>query len=632
MAQWQVDLQTGSALAVGAVVGSDLSAMHLYDGPAEVQSDARSLDVQVVGVFALVETLEQPVGLLVLESDAAVYDLYDGLFVILAQDDTHLAAVEGVFEGIRQQVGDDLVELDAVYPSLHRQGLAALAVGGRHECEADIALLGIVLIERADARDEGHQVGLGTVQVHLLLVYLALVEYLVHQEQQPLRIAVDGLNVGQALFVCYACSQLVQGSHDEGQRRADVVGGIDQEAHLLLVEVGAPLALQVVDDEGDGCQYQQRVGEVGQGGGIPGSLHHHGDGAGVCRVDAVAHGPHLDDILARFHAVERNAVRAFHQGSPVAVVQPVLIDDVLGVAEVEHRELQRERVLVEGYLKAVAHAAHRFAVDDEVGQVYLAVDVFFVSSHVVGIEGDYALIAAIADAVVFSVHHHAHRVFAGLQSVTVDMADEPLAVLVVLPYSVGRAHPQVAVPRAGDGVYGLVLHLFGTGQQGYLVLLAVVVVESAVGSDEHRAVFLLAECKALLALQLQVPAEDAEIQVGRVHHAYAARTAYPEQSATVQAEGFHPVVAESALLGVDVVHAQRGRLARMGVEHAESFSVVADEERSLSIVGHAVDAPSVHLQPRDAGSRVGVVAVEGVLAAHPVVALLVAVDAVGTCR
>ena len=76
MAQWQVDLQTGSALAVGAVVGSDLSAMHLYDGPAEVQSDARSLDVQVVGVFALVETLEQPVGLLVLESDAAVYDLY----------------------------------------------------------------------------------------------------------------------------------------------------------------------------------------------------------------------------------------------------------------------------------------------------------------------------------------------------------------------------------------------------------------------------------------------------------------------------------------------------------------------------------------------------------------------------
>ena len=61
----------------------------------------------------------------------------------------------------------------------------------------------VVLIEHEDAVDERHHVGLLAVQVHLVLVNLALVENLVDQQQQPLRIAVDGLDVLQALLVVH---------------------------------------------------------------------------------------------------------------------------------------------------------------------------------------------------------------------------------------------------------------------------------------------------------------------------------------------------------------------------------------------------------------------------------------------
>ena len=96
----------------------------------------------------------------------------------------------------------------------------------------DAALLGVVVVEFEDAAHERHDVGLAAVQFHLVLVNLALVENLVHQQHQSLGITVDGLDVFQALFVVDALLQFLQRPHDERQRRADVVGGVDEELHL----------------------------------------------------------------------------------------------------------------------------------------------------------------------------------------------------------------------------------------------------------------------------------------------------------------------------------------------------------------------------------------------------------------
>ena len=70
----------------------------------------------------------------------------------------------------------------------------------------------------------------------------------------------------------------------------------------------------------------------------------------------------------------------------------------------------------------------------------------------------------------------------------------------------------------------------------------------------------------------------------------------------------------------------------MGVIHTKTFTVIADIEIPLAIVGHAVDSPTVDLQPWGACACVRVVAVKCILAAYPVVALFVFVDAVGTGR
>ena len=70
-------------------------------------------------------------------------------------------------------------------------------------------------------------------------------------------VMVDGIDGGILL-------QLLQGSEDERQRRADVVGSVDEEHHLLLVELlvgAATIGTQRVEDQGT---EQGEVNKIGR--------------------------------------------------------------------------------------------------------------------------------------------------------------------------------------------------------------------------------------------------------------------------------------------------------------------------------------------------------------------------------
>ena len=117
---------------------SNSTAMHVHNRLTQVQSDTRAIKMQIAGITALVEPLEESFGLILLQSDTVVNDSHGERFTVVCEHHINLSVVEGVFERITQQVTDHLVEVNAVYP--HHQLLVFM-----DEVKADVALLRIII-------------------------------------------------------------------------------------------------------------------------------------------------------------------------------------------------------------------------------------------------------------------------------------------------------------------------------------------------------------------------------------------------------------------------------------------------------------------------------------------------------
>ena len=157
-----------ASLTVLTALGTDFSVMHLSDGLAEVQTDARALHAHVVGIATLVEAVEDVRGILGLETHTGVDDQQRDVLLRLAQHHLHLAAVVGELERVRQQVAHNLVEVDAVNPRHH---MVAVVLKGKR----DVSLRGVILVELTDTADKVHHIRLAAMQLNLVLVNEALV-------------------------------------------------------------------------------------------------------------------------------------------------------------------------------------------------------------------------------------------------------------------------------------------------------------------------------------------------------------------------------------------------------------------------------------------------------------------------
>ena len=119
--------------------------MHIDNHLTEVQADARTVDMEATRVTTLIEAVEDVLLTIAVESDTCIDDLECDVSIIVSQPDVNLSVVEAVLEGIREQIGDDLVELSAVNPYVHL--LDALM----YEVELNATFLGIILEHLADA-------------------------------------------------------------------------------------------------------------------------------------------------------------------------------------------------------------------------------------------------------------------------------------------------------------------------------------------------------------------------------------------------------------------------------------------------------------------------------------------------
>ena len=120
-------------------VGScNSTAMHVHNRLTQVQTDTCAVEVEVAGVTALIEPLEESFGLVFLQPDTVVNDFHGERFIVVGEYYVNLSVVERVFERITKQVTDHLVEVNAVYP--HHQLLVFM-----DEVKADVALLRIII-------------------------------------------------------------------------------------------------------------------------------------------------------------------------------------------------------------------------------------------------------------------------------------------------------------------------------------------------------------------------------------------------------------------------------------------------------------------------------------------------------
>ena len=137
-------------------------------------------------------------------------------------------------------------------------------IGVGHKAQLDIALLDDGAEEIADISHEGHHLSILTLEAHLVLVDFPFVENLVDKDEQPVGVVVDGADVFLALLVAGKTGlEAVEGSDDERQRRFDVVGGINEEPHFRLLELGFLATRIVVEYEHDNPGDDKNVDDDG---------------------------------------------------------------------------------------------------------------------------------------------------------------------------------------------------------------------------------------------------------------------------------------------------------------------------------------------------------------------------------
>ena len=203
------------------------------------------------------------------------------------------------------------------------------------EFERDTTFFGAILKHLAYTLSEINKVGLLTVQLHLLLVNLTNIEDLVHQIQDTLGIVVNSINVTLCLRMVstYMTLQVGQRTHDERQRRANIVSGVNQEFHLFLIQVLIGSASVVQQHKNHYSNNYCQINAVSQCGAIPRCLH--SDSHRLHRrIIVTLLCPHLNAIGTWLKMTQRKVVDASRISDPIAIVHPILQEYVRWVVEV----------------------------------------------------------------------------------------------------------------------------------------------------------------------------------------------------------------------------------------------------------------------------------------------------------
>ena len=196
----------GIAIA-GAGVEIQLAVVQRREGAGKGQAEARALALALLA--DLVEDFEDLLALAGGNLLAVAVHPQDGALAVGGRLQGHFDAVARVFDGVGEQVADDLLHGVAGTHDLERLVRDVLA-------EGNLLLLSHLLEVAAGLADDGAEVLLEEDRLDLVLLHAAQVEQLVGQAEQAVGVGLDGEQVLLRLRrVVLLLDQLVERHLDE---------------------------------------------------------------------------------------------------------------------------------------------------------------------------------------------------------------------------------------------------------------------------------------------------------------------------------------------------------------------------------------------------------------------------------
>ena len=195
----------------------------------------------------MVEAVEHALELLLVDALSRVGDREAQPAAAVGQRHGYLSAVSSVFQGVGEQVVHHLVKVVMV-----DVGCQAAAVGGERELYSALLCLKVVVVN--DVAYELSHVRQCVVQLHLALLYAAYAQYLVYELEHAVGVALHAAQRAVGLLVVVVAHERVERTLDKRERRAQLVGHVDEEAYLRLVVVGLLLAPVGCERQGDDGQ------------------------------------------------------------------------------------------------------------------------------------------------------------------------------------------------------------------------------------------------------------------------------------------------------------------------------------------------------------------------------------------
>ncbi len=202
---------------------------------------------------------------------------------------------------------------------------------------------------------QSNHIGLLEFHLHHSLVYLAEVHQLVDKTLYALSVALHQTVLLLSYRVFIGSYEFLQWRHDERHWCADVVADVHKELYLGLVQLlgmyvllqAQPLlflAATLAHNIPNQCCGQQRIDEVSPYRGIPCRMHHDGE-LPLVRTYLVITRPHSKMICARGEVAECHLAHSVTQTHPVAIVDAVFVNHLLGEGILHCRETQCKRVV-----------------------------------------------------------------------------------------------------------------------------------------------------------------------------------------------------------------------------------------------------------------------------------------------
>ena len=325
--------------------------MHLHQLLDEREADTGTL-LEEFAVNQVLKTEEDGALLTLVEANALVghTDEHTTLIAsLLAHEESDLLAIRSVFEGIREEVENDLLQLIGI-------GIEWNLWGAGIECEVDAPLFGHGQVVLHQPMGKLHCLDALHLELHLLVLYLAEVKYLIDEPQHATGVAPDDLQLMARIIRQTAVLQhMLYGAGNQRERCTQFVADVGKETQLHVGELLLynHLVLQPVNGEEDidrshdKEQNEKHVEEVSQGSLPEGGENLDGQYTLVIHPHTVGiGGTHLEEVTSLWNVGVDGGTAAGHVVPRfIQSLHHVGILNALRVGEVEGSILQAEDII-----------------------------------------------------------------------------------------------------------------------------------------------------------------------------------------------------------------------------------------------------------------------------------------------